>query len=178
MDMKTASLRAGKSATFVRDLLRKGSSPSIDNLQRVADAIGISVNELVGSDRPYQSIAVSGVVAAGERWTPFDDGLGQLDLRIDEGEPVAVEVRGDSMSPVYRHGDIIAGPKAYGRQVENLIGRDCIVLTIDGEGYIKFVAKGRRYGQYVLKSYNPTFADSEDVRVEWAAPIQWVKRAL
>jgi len=177
LDMKTVSVRAGKGETFVRDLLRRKNSPSIDNLQRVATAIGVSLSELIGADQPFQTIPVRGAVAGGEQWQPFDDQLGELEFRIDEGEPIALEVRGDSMSPVYRQGDVIAGPKCYGQQIERLIGADCIVHTCEGEGYVKFLAKGRRYGRFNLKSYNPTFPDHEDIAVDWVAPIQWVKRA-
>ncbi|MEL8056373.1 MAG: LexA family transcriptional regulator [Pseudomonadota bacterium] len=177
LDMKTVSIRAGKGETFVRDLLRRKNSPSIDNLERVASALGASLSELIGSDRPFQTIPIRGAVAGGEQWQPFEDQLGDLEFRIDQGEPIALEVRGDSMSPVYRQGDIIAGPKYYGQQIERLIGGDCIVFTTDDEGYVKFLAKGRRYGRFNLKSYNPSFPDQEDVALQWAAPIQWVRRA-
>lgn len=124
----------------------------------------------------FQRIPVIGAVAAGEGWEPFDDELGEIELKMD-GEAVALEVRGDSMFPVYRNGDLLIGTKRAGPRADNLVGLDCIVMTDDGKRYVKFLSRGSMSGRFHLRSYNPAHRDVENVKIAWAAPIVWVKRS-
>lgn len=96
-------------------------------------------------------------------------------MKIDGGEPVAIEVRGDSMTPVYRNGDLLVAAKKVDR-LEGAVGCDCIVMTEDNERLIKFLVKGTTRGRYDLRSYNPANEDLKNVRISWAAPITWIKR--
>lgn len=81
------------------------------------------------------------------------------------------------MAPVYREGDLLIGAKRTGKSADNLLGLDCIVVTEDGERYVKFLARGTARGAFNLRSYNPAHKDIENVRLSWAAPILWVKRS-
>lgn len=175
-NMKSLSLAAGLGETFVRDSLRRNRKPLMPNLEKLADTLGVSVAELLGEDKPYQVLPITGAVSAGESWVAFDDVIGELDMRADDGEAIVLEVRGNSMWPAYRDRDVLIGVKRYGRQLDSLSGQDCIVLTKAGERYLKFVAKALRFGRVNLKSYNPAFADIENVELEWAAPVIWVRR--
>ncbi len=178
--MKQLSLAAGLGETAVRDMLQKVTSPRVDTIVAVADQLGITLTELLEGrpDGPRRA-AVIGYVSAGEGWTPFDgDGpVDEVEINIEGGAPVALIVRGDSMSPVYRDGDILVGAKRATTNALGLIGSDCVVETRAGARYVKFVAKGSVRGRYDLKSYNPVHPDIENADLAWAAPIGIVIRA-
>lgn len=81
------------------------------------------------------------------------------------------------MSPVYRSGDMLICSRQTTKHLDNLINLDCVVMTADGDGYIKILKRGTRRGCVTLKSYNPHFDDIENVQLLWVAPILWVRRA-
>jgi len=177
LNMKQLSRLAGRGETFVRDVLDYEKDPRLSNVMALADALGVSVGQLIVGDQPdFQSIPIIGRVAAGEGWNAVNDRLGEIELRVEGGEPVALEVSGDSMKPVYRNGDLLIGAKCAGTTADNLIGLDCIVLTEDGDKYVKFLARGSVRGKFHLRSYNPAQKDVENVKLAWAAPIIWVRR--
>jgi SOS-response transcriptional repressor LexA len=177
LNMKQLSRLAGRGETFVRDVLDYEKDPRLSNVMALADALGVSVGQLIVGDQPdFQSIPIIGRVAAGEGWNAVNDRLGEIELRVEGGEPVALEVSGDSMKPVYRNGDLLIGAKRAGTTADNLIGLDCIVLTEDGDKYVKFLARGSVRGKFHLRSYNPAQKDVENVKLAWAAPIIWVRR--
>jgi phage repressor protein C with HTH and peptisase S24 domain len=181
-NMKSLSLAAGLGETAVRDALERRSSPRLETLQSIAGVLGMTVGELVDGDaRSAQRVPILGYVSAGEGWLPFDDEAivrapEELPLSVD-GPGVALSIRGDSMAPVYRDGDFIIGSKRTGPMADNLIGLDCIVMTDTGERYVKFLSRGSVKGRFNLRSYNPVHKDVENVRLAWAAPIVWVRRA-
>jgi len=85
----------------------------------------------------------------------------------------ALEVSGDSMMPLYRHGDIIiVAPGAAVRK-----GDRVVVRTRDGEVMAKMLAR-RSPRQIELKSINPEHADRvfrpEDI--DWIARIIWASQ--
>lgn len=181
--MKALSLAAGLSETAVRSMLKLGHKPSIDKIEAIAGVLGMSLAELLEGDAgTYQRVRVLGYASSGEGWLPFDDEhttapVEHIELRIEGGDPIAVQVRGDSMAPVYRDGDWLIGARRAGRAVDNLIGLDCILMTAKGERFIKFLTRGMVRGAYNLRSYNPTYKDLENVKISWAAPILLIKRS-
>ena len=178
LNMKRLSLDAGMGETAIRDMLKRDRDPRRETMNKVAHALGMTASELFDGEEPtYQVISIIGAASAGDGWEPFDDRLGRIKLKVDGGEPVAIEVRGDSMAPVYRDGDLIIGAKRSGSAADNLIGQDYIVKTDDGCRYIKFLARGLTRGRFNLKSYSPAREDIENVKIEWAAPIIWVRRS-
>lgn len=52
MTMKAASRAAGKGETFVRDMLERGRSPSVDSFISLSRSIGIPVSVLLGEEAP------------------------------------------------------------------------------------------------------------------------------
>jgi len=118
---KELSRAAGFGETYVRDILEGGHEPSAKALDRIAGALGMSLPELWDGEVPlYQTVPVIGCISAGEGWSPFGDTKSdehpeEIEIRIEGGEPVALEVRGDSMEPVYRNGDVLIGAKRVGR---------------------------------------------------------------
>lgn len=50
--MKAMSLRAGKSATYIRSVLDRGQEPSVANFEAIARALGVTAAELRGEKSP------------------------------------------------------------------------------------------------------------------------------
>lgn len=135
-----------------------------------------------GPDEGPSAIPLVGYVGAGHQIHPMDDfalgaGLDIVDSPPTYGEPapaVAVEVRGDSMFPVYREGDQIYYSRERDFQIEEMINRESVVQLADGRTLLKTIRRGPTPGRYSLDSYNAS--PIEDVEIRWAAPIIWIRR--
>lgn len=120
-----------------------------------------------------RQVRLKGYVGAAQTVYQFDDdGAGWVDA--PPGTPYdveAVEVRGDSMLPLYRSGAILY----YSKQLspEDMIGEQCVVQLADERVLVKTLRRGSERGLYTLNSLNAP--DIEDVVVDWAAPIDWIK---
>lgn len=86
---------------------------------------------------------------------------------------VAVEIVGDSMFPAYEDGTLLY--YSFLLPPAELVNRRCVVQLSDGRIFVKLLRKGSVDGLWTLQSLNPLVADLEDVAVEWAAPIDWIK---
>lgn len=177
LPLKKLSLSAGLNETFLRDVLKDGSTPTISKLQAVTDALGLPLSYLFGAEDPPQiAIPVVGYVSGGDEWFPDGGNVDHLDFALPNDHHICVRVRGHSMSPVYRDGDDLLCEQVFGAQIAKAVNKDCAVRTADNRGYIKRLLKGTERGSFRLRSYNPAFEDIDNVALEWAAPVIWVRR--
>ena len=179
LSMKAVSLKAGLSASSVHNMLKRGNAPTIENFLAICAALNVSPSVLLDSeDRATVSIPVVGFVSAGEGWAPIEGATGDQAVAFDLGahDTIGVEVRGDSMAPVYRNGDVLICSRQFGPNADNCIGLDCVIRTADGRHFVKILKRGSRPGRFNLKSYNPVVDDIEDVALAWAAPVAWIRR--
>lgn len=156
------------------------SQPRGDQIERLAQALEISALWLrQGVGHMLEAVPVVGYVGAGEIFVSADEGVGELgriELDIlDEADPIAVQVRGDSMRPVYRNGDYLLCSRRRGVDMRTCVGLDCVVRLPGGEGYVKKLERNTA-GGFDLVSYNAETI--RDVSPEWVAPVVWIKRGL
>lgn len=121
-----------------------------------------------------RKVRLAGFVGAGQEVYQFDeDGAGWVDAPPGDNGTVteAVEVRGDSMLPLYRDGALLY----YSRQLppDEMVGEMCVVRLEDERMLVKYVRRGSERGLFTLVSLNAP--DIEDVALQWAAPIDWIK---
>ena len=163
---------------------RGQSWPEEAHARRLADLAHVDISVFRYGDAPAKrtrDVPIVGYVGAGPL-TPVDDhaqGAGLDELELDERDgvdPIAVIVRGDSMHPVYRDGDVVRGSRRRGADTAACVGKDCIVKLAAGEILLKAVHKGSRRGTFTLASYNPAETPLQDVRIEWCAPVLRVYR--
>lgn len=185
--MKPLSQAAGMGESAIRDLFRKSSSPKVSTAHAIADAMGRTVDEIIslgttGHPKVASSrlVAVAGRVGAGARVDLVDayakgDGLYHVmcPAEISPHGTVAVEVVGDSMSPIYEPGSILF----YSREILGVpteaIGRICVCADVGNGAWVKQVKLGSEPGLYHLISINPNSDNIHDILLHWAAPVKF-----
>jgi transcriptional regulator with XRE-family HTH domain len=146
----------------------------------VADLAGMTVAEFFHSRQPPRLIPIVGAIRDHGLidFVEARPGSPVQHIKLEHGEhgQVAVRVRDDSMSPVYRAGDVLIGRKLTGMQISEAIGKDCIIRTLSGDGHVRILRAGGAKHRYSLRAYNPATPDIDDVQLAWAAPIVWIGR--
>lgn len=181
---------AGMGITAVRDLFRKNSSPKVSTAQAIAETIGMTVDDIImlGRDSNHPTlltpqIMVAGRVGAGAKVPLFDHtedgGLFHVAAPaqiLRQGPPCnvsAVEVEGDSMSPMYQSGDILFFTRhTHDGIPDEDIGRPCVVEDANGMAWVKQVKRGDAPGLFHLISLNPTSETMHNVPIKWAARVK------
>jgi phage repressor protein C with HTH and peptisase S24 domain len=185
--------KAGLDATAFNPSKRHGGDgrprwPSTESIAKILAATGETVESFVGqaarrvrratadSRRALRPVPLIGLAQAGAGGF-FDDGgfpagQGWDEIALpgfEEEGAYALEVSGESMLPLYRHGDvIIVSPSAQVRRGDRVVAR-----TRDGEVMAK-ILKRRTQREIELASLNPDHAD----RVLPAKEIDWIARIL
>lgn len=167
------SLEVGTNRTLVKDLLEKSKDIQVGTLVKLASALDVPLADILASPR----VSVVGFIGAGGE-VIFED-LGQEDTVLRppgiSGTLIALVVRGSSMLPKYRDGDIIYIQRTHDGVLPDYIGEDCAVRLATGETYIKQLMKGSEDGRFTLLSLNAP--PMEDVEVEWATLVRFVMPA-
>ena len=151
-------------------------------LEALAAALDVDPINLLRPPPISNDIPIFGYAGAREEVHILE---GAEHLPIDTLQPplpedgyAAVIVRGDSMRPAYRPGDVLLFRSQSARRydLEELYGRDCVVITECGRSWVKRVRKGRAPGLVDLVSYHPDVEPLYDMHLRWGAPILWVRR--
>jgi transcriptional regulator with XRE-family HTH domain len=183
--LRAALEAAGKSQSDLSRVLTAQLGRSIDRAavnKMASGSRAIAADELIAMatylNAPMppgieRRVPLKGFVGAGQEVYQFDeDGAGDVEAppNVTMGT-VAVEVRGESMLPLYEDGTMLF----YSRQLspEEMVGRRCVVMLEDERVLVKTLRRGAERGLYSLLSLNAP--DIEDVTVQWAAPIDWIK---
>jgi len=134
-----------------------------------------------GDGAKEKIVPVVGFVGPGNEVHGVSDGVIQDTVAppaADKDTPAptkCVIVRGTSMWPVYRDGDQIFYNDNESLDAGDAIGRECVVKMKDGPIVVKRIMSGSKKGVYTLASYNAP--ELMNVRVDWCAPVTWVKRS-
>jgi len=129
---------------------------------------------------PFHAIPQIGFAQAGSGGF-FDDagfpvGSGWDEVvfpEVDDAHAYALEIKGDSMLPVYRDGDVVVvSPRADVRK-----GDRVVVKTRDGEVLAKELVR-KTLHHVELKSLNPEHEDRQIplARLDWMARIIWASQ--
>lgn len=121
------------------------------------------------------TVPLKGKVGAGQQVEAVDNG----DLDEAPAPPdatpstVAVQISGDSMFPTYEEGSLIY----YSRHLppSEMVNRRAVVQLADGRIFLKVIRPGSTPDFWTLQSINAQYPDIEDVVIEWAAPIDWIR---
>lgn len=171
------STEAGKTPTAVaKDLgfssaaashWKNGKSPTAKTLQKIADYFGVTVNDLLSDTPPAPSklhreqgekIAVLASVGAGiplEAIVTFDqddpDAWEEI-RRTDDAQYFALRIRGNSMEPLIRYGEIVIV-----RKQDEYNDGDIVIALINGDEGVCKLLEYRDNGGICLRSLNPEY---------------------
>ncbi len=172
--------RAGLAPSTVNRVLNRKKPVkhllSTRTLMKLADAAGIPLPLRLGISAQHRKARLIGYVGAGDQVLPTGDEnhFQPVDAPPGLTNGAAVRVRGDSMWPAYRDGEYLFFSHTENQPISESLRRDSIIQIHDGPLYCKRLEKGTKRGVYRLASYGAP--DIEDVKVQWAVPIEWVKR--
>ncbi|MEM6559549.1 MAG: XRE family transcriptional regulator [Myxococcota bacterium] len=170
--------RVGTTAPTVSRLEKGDRELTVKWMRRFGDALGLRPSEILEVS-PKLTAQVVGRVGAGDaiHWLSVHGDTGAEDLDFSErfADLIGVRVRGDSMYPVYRDGDLLFCRPRAGVEISECLGRDCVVQTVTGESFVKTLRQSLLPGRFRLTSYR--IPDIEDVALEWASPVVWVMRS-
>lgn len=174
---------AGLNPTAVRDIvLRKAKNPTFATLVKIAEALGVGIEEVIGGSArtlTRHMIAVAGRVGAGALVPLMDtyekgDGIFQVVCppQLNPHGVVAVQVEGDSMSPMYQPGHILFYSRATHEGIlSEDVGLPCVVEDANGMAWVKQVRRGTAPGLFHLISLNPNAESAWDQRIKWASRV-------
>lgn len=171
---------AGVSEAAVR-LFIKGRTESLNETtyRKLATAAEVTVAELLGEYTPPVELPLWGYAGAGEKVHTFEGGdhpaLETVDAPPGMKNGAAVIVRGDSMLPRMRNGDVLFF-EMQESPPQTLLSEECVVRLADGTMLVKSLARGTKRNRFHLVSINPKVAVMKDQAVAWASPIQWIRR--
>lgn len=174
---------AGISEGTLRNFLN-GDSESLSDrsYELLAAARGRPVSALRGEkverDGPTE-IPVRSYVGAGDEIVSLTDDEEPIDWTVampglEDAE--ATQVRGLSMMPLYRDGDLLFHRRM---TIDPLLLRDeiCVMQTKSRKRYVKMIQPGSKRGTFRLVSFNPLFPPIEDQVLAWISPILAMRRA-
>lgn len=169
----TLSLQVGSNRTLVKDLLEKSRDVQVGTLIKLAGALDVPLSDILAAPR----VPVVGYIGAGGEIVFEDLGTEDEVLRPPgiSGTLIALVVRGSSMLPKYREGDIIYIQRNHDGVLPEYVGEDCAVRLTTGETYIKQLIQGSEKGRFTLLSLNAP--PIENVKVEWATLVRFVMPA-
>jgi transcriptional regulator with XRE-family HTH domain len=171
----------GIAASAVSDIFQGRRQVKIAEAPRLAAFLKISRDDLfrlLGVELPKneQRLIVAGTVSEDIivlESLKSDAPLEEVESPIPGYEGIVVRIRGNSMFPRYRAGDLIAF-RLNGVAPADLIGRDAIV-ELDGILLLKIIQPGSEPNRYVLLSVNPAIPPIVNVELRAVAAIDWHK---
>lgn len=178
--MAEVNRRVGAGPTLVNDIVSQGVTPSIDNLAKIADVLGVSLATLYfGEERVQVNLRITGIAGKGEMWTTLDERQANIvPLEFFDKDLVNILIADDSYEPKFHKGDVVLGPRQEGVNLDNIIGTDCIAETEDGQRYLRAIIRGTKAGRYTLRADNPKDEDIRDVSLAWVAPVRMILRGI
>jgi phage repressor protein C with HTH and peptisase S24 domain len=165
-------------------LERQGDPDAIplthDRAQKLAKVLDLTLSEVLGEAPQRRTVPLVGYVGAGDLYYPDPVAGPWVGFDVVEApwpDVVAVKVKGRSMEPVYRDGDLLFFSTGGNLAPSDCIGEDCIVQVRSGPAYIKAIERGTKPSRYKLVSYDGETPPIDNVDIEWAAPVRHVTRA-
>jgi transcriptional regulator with XRE-family HTH domain len=194
---KSVSIRAKLGETAVRDILvGRVKNPGIYTLEKIANALDTTISQVMEAEprvlRVTSYVGEDGEILPSEPNSVPDEV--ECPLGLLPGAVVAIRVKGDYMYPLlqkewivyYSEGKDTRIPViADGFQVPynppgddpmaEFFNKPCIVKLRNGRTILRTLKKGSVAGKYNLIAYTRPAMD--DVEIEWAAKIMYIKTA-
>lgn len=184
---KLASL-AGVNQTTIARWENKEIAPSIDNVEDLANALNISLPDLLGRDLRFDNatymkpivddnnmiqIPVLGVIKAGIPIEAQQDILEYIEIPktwLRGGKQFyGLKISGDSMFPKYQENDIVVFEDSRNCDIHSAINKDCAVMVNGNDATFKKVllnSDGITLIPYNTTSYDVQNYSNEDIETK------------
>lgn len=174
MTLQNLAQLVGTTAQTIQRLETNNMTVSLDWLERIADAFGVPVTELLVDSRSQKISLLGEIDATGElRPSPGATSGYDLSLAIPAEFPVAARVSSDLGGFVA--GTLLIGGKIAIDATTRLAQRDCLVALNSGRMMLCKVTIDDRGVE--LHGSN-CFSDDADANVDWVAPVVMAVRYL
>lgn len=160
-----------------RDMIDRGTVPSIDNARSLAKALGYTLHELFEGDEVRLNLFVHGITKGDSMWAEVPARHARVvPITLASENMVSVEISRDDAAPHlgFREGDIISGEKV--PYSDNIREREVIALTKDGRRLVGTIYGGSKRDTVNIRPFKLGRAEIKDVTLEWVAPIQFIVR--
>lgn len=169
--------KLGTAQTTISKWERNASEPGRDDIKRLAQALRIPVSvieDIPSTGETKRTLPVMGYVGAGQFIEPLDS-----DFSIDEIiappmapiEAQAAIIRGSSMAPAYRDGNVVIWWKWY-EDPRPILGIPSICRLTNDSMALKMIEPGSAPHLWTLHSINPSVSPIRDVELAGASPIE------
>ena len=144
---------------------------TIQYINQAAKAFSVRPSDVI-EDMEDNTVPLMGYIGAGAEILPEmeqvpPEGLDQVHVPFPlPDDMIALEVRGDSMLPVYKDGHVVIVYAEQKKPITSFYGEDAAVRTTDGRRFLKTIVKG---SPVTLMSFNA--APIENVALEWVGEI-------
>lgn len=176
------TMTAGMGEATLRSFLRSRSRTLTDeSYERLAEAATVLLGrpvraaELRGEWSPARVRAAFELTAAGELAPVGElDDVPVVDLPPGADPLRSVVVRGELARPAYESGDVLF----YGtpETPQRLLGRSVVARIKGGPMMVARIVRGSRRNRFHLFVMTAAGTMAEDKPVEWAAPVEWLRR--
>lgn len=183
---RALALALSLSPAAVTNILNGQRGVSIRESHEIAAFLKESVKEVSArlgvETEPQETVPISGYIGADDAVIMYMEsdigsGLEEVPSPFPGYLGTVVRVKGDSMSPRYLNGELIAYTEASGDPgaLSARGGREVVALLRDGRFVIKQLYRGDSPDRYTLLSVNRSVQPILNVALEWVAEIDWHK---
>lgn len=168
--------RAALKPSMMHDILKRGATPSVENLSKIATALGMTLGELVDGTNQRVRISPYGRVVGGG--VVLQEASEDVDLpEFFSQDLVVLKVDTNFMTGAgYRPGDVVCGSKTSIERASNLVGLECIVCDTQEHLHIGILLRGAASDRWRLGPISQLQQPVDDVELLWAAPIRLIIR--
>ncbi|PZU00933.1 MAG: hypothetical protein DI624_01340 [Brevundimonas sp.] len=140
-------------------------------IERASQHFGVTAAFIRYGDTDASMAKVVGMVGAGGHVEAVEAPPWRyIEVPASWHDAIALEVSGTSCWPIYEDGDTLAIRGERRLDEGEILGRMCVVETMDGLGLVKRIRKGSAPGLYTLES--PNAPPIEDVMLASARPVR------
>ena len=94
-------------------------------------------------------------------------------LKQNDPNYIILLVNDNSMEPYFYPDDYVAGIKRKGKEIQNLIGLNCIIETTDKQALLRRLEAGSKKDHYNASCANQTL---KNIQLKSAAQVIWIRR--
>lgn len=169
--------KLGTAQTTISKWERGASEPGRDDIKRLAQVLRIPVSvieDIPAAGETRRTIPVMGYVGGGQVVEPLNGDFGLDEIIAPPMAPIEAQaaiIRGSSMAPAYRDGNVVIWWDWY-EDPRPILGLPSICKLTNGSMALKMIEPGSAPHLWTLHSINPSVTPIRDVQLAGAAPIE------